>query len=86
MPCTVSVMEGGGSYSQPELQHGASGMCSTAAMQYQPSQLEIEVRVHSAECDSTLLVNVLILHKTHFIIYFINKTKYANFCLLAHEV
>ncbi|XP_040179845.1 protein strawberry notch homolog 2 isoform X1 [Rana temporaria] len=42
MPCTVSVMEGGGSYSQPELQHGASGMCSTAAMQYQPSQLEIE--------------------------------------------
>ncbi|KAM5192737.1 protein strawberry notch homolog 2 isoform 1-T1 [Mantella aurantiaca] len=42
MPCTISVMEGGGSYSQSELQHGASGMCSTAAMQYQHSQLDLE--------------------------------------------
>ncbi|KAM9330602.1 protein strawberry notch homolog 2 [Gastrophryne carolinensis] len=42
MPCKVSVMEGGGNYSQSELQHGASGMCSTAAMQYQPGQLDLE--------------------------------------------
>ncbi|KAM4052006.1 protein strawberry notch homolog 2 isoform 3-T3 [Anomaloglossus baeobatrachus] len=42
MPCTVSVMDGGGRYPQPESQHGASGMCSTATMQYQPTMSDVE--------------------------------------------
>ncbi|XP_063770424.1 protein strawberry notch homolog 2 isoform X2 [Pseudophryne corroboree] len=42
MPCTLLVMDGGGRYPQPEPQHGANGMCSTAAMQYQPTLSEIE--------------------------------------------
>ncbi|KAG8594546.1 hypothetical protein GDO81_001243 [Engystomops pustulosus] len=42
MPCTVSVMDGGGRYPQPESQHGANGMCSTAAIQYQPTLSDVE--------------------------------------------
>ncbi|XP_069595999.1 protein strawberry notch homolog 2 isoform X1 [Ranitomeya imitator] len=42
MPCTVSVMDGGGRYPQPESQHGANGMCSTATMQYQPTLADVE--------------------------------------------
>ncbi|XP_056373366.1 protein strawberry notch homolog 2 isoform X3 [Hyla sarda] len=45
MPCTVSVMDGGGRYPQPESQHGANGMCSTATMQYQPTLSDVETPV-----------------------------------------
>ncbi|KAM8960307.1 protein strawberry notch homolog 2 [Pelodytes ibericus] len=42
MLCSLPVMDRWGRYPQPEPQHGTSGMCSTAAVQYQPSQPEAE--------------------------------------------
>lgn len=48
MPCTVSVMDGGGRYPQPESQHGANGMCSPATMQYQPALSDVETPVLAA--------------------------------------
>ncbi|XP_063311626.1 protein strawberry notch homolog 2 isoform X1 [Pelobates fuscus] len=42
MLCTLPGMDRGARYPQPEPQHGASGMCSTAAVQYQSIQPDIE--------------------------------------------
>uniref|UniRef100_A0A8C5P7H4 Protein strawberry notch homolog 2 n=1 Tax=Leptobrachium leishanense TaxID=445787 RepID=A0A8C5P7H4_9ANUR len=42
MLCTLPVMDRGARYPQPELQHGASGMCSVPAVQYQANQSDIE--------------------------------------------
>ncbi|XP_066460838.1 protein strawberry notch homolog 2 isoform X1 [Eleutherodactylus coqui] len=48
MPCTVSVMDGGGRCPQPESQHGANAMCSTATMPYQPALSVAEAPVLAA--------------------------------------
>ncbi|KAM4807867.1 protein strawberry notch homolog 2 [Rhinophrynus dorsalis] len=42
MPCTLTVMDLGGGYPQPEQQHRANGMCPLDASLFQPSQLDTE--------------------------------------------
>eukprot|EP00079_Xenopus_tropicalis_P011514 XP_002937427.2 PREDICTED: protein strawberry notch homolog 2 isoform X2 [Xenopus tropicalis] len=42
MICTLSVMDRGGGYAYPELQHAANEMSPAAAMLYQPSQPDSE--------------------------------------------